>query len=288
MALSAGCPDEETPPDPTPEDDDDTTDEEEEEEGPNFDGITFTFRMEVVSEDVGDDDDSAGDPPNEERGRRYTVEFEHTISYWIDVQNGVPYCEQIVRSQAEAWFDYGIVVELGVDKACPQFTGFIEIDPETLEDLSNPELDPDQCDMAEFDAVGRNYGRLLLTPADPNAQPPTYGDFLQMATIDVGTHRILGLELNTQGNSTADVLAATYDEAELKYVGASFIQPVAGSLAAGAGLDQIANKIGDGCNWLAGFEMFTNPELNPHDPEANFDYEGEYGGTAGFLLTFTQ
>jgi len=269
--------------DDLPEDDDDAVDDDDDDGLPDFDGITFEFQMDVSAEDVGDDDDSAGG--GEERGTQYTVTVQHTINYWIDVQNGIALCTQVMESQAEAWFGFGVVPELGVDESCPQFTGYLEVDPTTVTDLSNPDLDPEHCDPAGLDAVGGNYGRRLLSPADPNATPANYGDFLSFGFLDAETHSILGIELNTnpQAATSADALRAEYEGFGLTYVGAAFLPVTPGSLAAGAGLDQIANPVGSGCDWLAGFELFKNPATNEHVGE---DLQGEYGATAGFLLGF--
>ena len=270
-------------------DDDDATDDDDvgaddDDTGGGFeaDGVTFEFTT-SVSTGTGDDDDSAGD----ERGTSYTVATEFQITYFVDINNGITNCVQHVTVEGEGWFEFGIVNTLEDQGTCDNCTGFVEYDPTTITDISNPGLDPEHCDPAELVAVGADYATRMLSPADPNATPPNMGDFLTLATWDYSTHDILGTDLtvSTKSDRTAAGTATFWEQYTLTYSHAGFVWAHPTSLAGTAGLSSITRPPHAGSDYLGSWEIFLNSAENTHDPLTNQDMQGNYGGNANYILT---
>ena len=269
-------------------DDDDAGDDDDDDAGGGFDadGLTFQFELVSTTADVGDDDDSAMGG-GEGRGLSYQIATEFTISYWVDIMNGIPNCDQHVTITGEAWFEFGIVNTIGGQGDCENCTGFIEYDPTTLTDISNPALDPDHCAPADLQAVGADYATRMLAIADPNATPTNYGDFLTTATWDYETHNILGTDVtvSAEADRTAAGSTAEWAQYSLTYSHTGFTHAHPQSLAGSAGLDGITRPPHAGSDYLAAWEIFLNPKLNEHDPLTNADMVGTYGGSANYILT---
>ncbi len=264
-------------------DDDDAQGDDDDAQGFDADGLTFNFALTSTLTDVGDDDDSAGG----ERGTSYQIETEFIISYWVDIMNGIRNCDQHVTVTGEAWFEYGIVDTLGDQGSCENCTGFIEYDPTTVTDTSNPDLDPDHCNPADLQAVGADYAARMLSPADPNATPVLYGDFLTTATWDYTTHDLLGVDItvSTEADRTAAGSAAEWAQYSLTYSHTGFTNAHPQSLAGGAGLDAITRPPHPGSTYLGSWEIFLNPKNNQHDWANEQDMVGDYGGSANYILT---
>lgn len=273
--------------DDLPQDDDDASDDDDDATGGfEADGITFQFTSTVTATDTGDDDDddsSAG----EARGTSYTAVTEFAITYWVDIQNGIENCTQRATIEGEGWFEFGIVNTLGDQGNCENCTGFIEYDPTTYTDISNPALDPEDCDPAELTAVGADYALRMLSPADPNATPPLMGDFLTTATWDFTTHDVLGTDLtvSTDIDRTATGSETEWAQFSLQYSHSGFVWAHPQSLAGTAGLSSITRPPHPGSDYLASWEIFLNPAENTHDPKTNSDMQGTYGGSANYILT---
>jgi hypothetical protein len=288
ILLLSGCFLPVWPEPPAGADDDDATDDDDavddddvgaddDDTGGDFeaDGLTFEFTA-SVSTGAGDDDDSAS----------YTVATEFQITYFVDINNGITNCVQHVTVEGEAWFEFGIVNTLDDQGTCDNCTGFIEYDPATITDISNPDLDPEHCDPAELVAVGVDYATRMLSPADPNATPPNMGDFLTLATWDYTTHDILGTDLtvSTEVDRTAAGTATFWEEYTLTYSHAGFVWAHPQSLAGSAGLDSVNRAPHAGSDYLAAWEIFLNSADNTHDPLTNQDMKGNYGGIANYTL----
>ena len=204
----------------------------------------------------------------------------YTFIYWVDIQNGIQQCEQVVNFEAQ-YFD-GFSGLAG----CTNCSGYISFNLGAFQDVSNPNLDPDQCLPADLDAVGANYGLRMTQPADPNAVPPNYGDFgSDLGIIDQATHAVLGTDWTVDAtiDRTRDGSEAQWAQYSLDYTHSGFINATPTSLAGGAGLSSITRPESAGSSYLGGWEFFTNPATNT-DPD-NVSFEGTYGGQAMFILT---
>jgi hypothetical protein len=250
----------------------------------DINGLTFAFELVATTQDLGDDDDSAND---EARGSSYRLTTEFTITYWLDISNGIPNCEQHITIQGEAWFDDGIVDSLGDQGSCENCTGFIEYDPTTRLDISNPALNPDHCAPDDLQSAGADYGTRMLSIADADATPPNHGDFLTTATWDFQTHLALGTDVTvtTEQDRTAEGLATEWAQFSLVYSHTGFVHAHATSLAGSAGLEFITRSPHTGSDYLASWEIFLDPKENQHDPTVNADMQGTYGASANFILT---
>ena len=270
--------------DDLPQDDDDAADDDDATNGFEADGITFNFTTTVTANASGDDDDSAEDGA---RGMSWDVLTEFQITYWVDIQNGIENCTQKATIEGDAWFEFGIVNTLGDQGNCENCTGFIEYDPATYTDISNPALDPEDCDPAELTAVGADYALRMLSPADPNATPPNMGDFLTTATWDFTTHDVLGTDItvSTDIDRTATGAETEWAQYSLQYSHTGFVWAHPNSLAGTAGLSSITRPPHPGSDYLGSWEIFLNPAENDHDPKTNQDMQGDYGGSANYILT---
>lgn len=266
--------------------DDDDFDDDDFSDDDDFDsdGLTFSFDLVATPNAGGGDDDSADDD-----GKRlsYAVTTEFTITHWVDIQNGIQNCDQHVTLEGEAWFMLGIVDSFGDVGTCENCTGFVTYDPTTRTDISDPSVDPDHCELANLQAVGMDYGTRMLSPADPNATPVNYGDFLTAAFWDYETHQVLGTDLsvNSETDRTAEGSRAEWEQFNLTYTHTGFAHAHPQSLAGSAGLDSINRAPHTGSDYLAAWEVFLDPATNEHDPAANADMQGAYGGSANYILT---
>ena len=128
----------------------------------------------------------------------------------------------------------------------------------------------------------------MTQPADPNAVPPNYGDFGdEMGIIDQETHDVLGTDWTVSATSdrTRDGSEAEWEQYSLDYTHEGFINATSQSLAGSAGLNTITRPEANGSLFLAGWEIFINPQMNSNTAAA---MEGAYGGSANFILTLGQ
>ena len=232
----------------------------------------------------GDDDDSGGtDPGGDSLG--VAVQFLHVLSYWWS--DGPLFCTQTMASDGRAWFAPNILGTLGVATSCPQLSGYLVVEPGTVLDISKETLDDRPCSEQFLDAKYINYGVRLLTRADPNALPPTYGDFLTMAFMDAQSQSQLGLQLvHADEATTAEGLHAEAQKAGLVYIGAGFLDPAPNSLASSGSLKEVTSQAGDDCPWLAGWSLVIDPTENEFDPTGSIGLEGRIGGSALFTLGY--
>jgi hypothetical protein len=127
----------------------------------------------------------------------------------------------------------------------------------------------------------------MLSPADPNATPPEFGDFLTTATWDYQTHVAIGTDLAVSFATarTAAGSLAEWAQYSLVYSHAGFTHAHPTSLAGSLGLSAVTNPPHAGSDYLAAWEIFLDPTQNTHDPAANTDMQGTYGGSANYGLT---
>jgi hypothetical protein len=120
-----------------------------------------------------------------------------------------------------------------------------------------------------------------------NATPANYGDFLTTAFWDYETHQVLGTDLSVSSETdrTAEGSLAEWEQFSLTYTHTGFAHAHPQSLAGSAGLDSISRAPHAGSDYLAAWEVFLDPSTNEHDPAANADMQGAYGGSANYILT---
>ena len=221
---------------------------------------------------TGDDDDATADD-DDATSSASVATGAYLLTYWVDVNAGVPFCEQRIE------FDGLLTQGPGVLADCGPCTG--RLDFLSFTDVSNPNTDPDDCDIAALDADGANYGASLIDPA-------LFGDFATpIGFIDEATHAGLGLNLSVSPStdSTASGLESTWSASGLDYTHAGFIDSSpANSLGAVAGLEGVVNPITPSSDYLAAWSIARNPAANPNGGPT---MEGEYFGTALFILTAT-
>ena len=99
-----------------------------------------------------------------------------------------------------------------------------------------------------------------------------YGDFQTMALMDDSVHAQLGLDLGAGGGGLAEDFESVWDEYDFDYVGSGLVQAGPGTLAEKSGLAGVANPSGAGENWFGYWQIGRNPEDNPYESTANFDY----------------
>ncbi len=248
-------------------DDDDAVADDDDAVGFDADGLTFQFALTAVEGVNG----------------TVTITGEYIVSYWVDIMNGIRNCDQHMNFEAQYVHGFGVDTTPG----CTNCSGHVTFNLGAFQDVSNPNLDPDHCLPADLDAVGANYAVRMTQPADPNATPANYGDFGDdLGIIDQETHDILGTDWTTADASTSDRTRAG-SEAEwaqysLDYTHTGFVNATPQSLAGSAGLNAITRPENPGSLFLAAWEMFINPANNTNTAAA---LEGEYGGSANFILT---
>gem|GEM_PF-1510599 len=221
---------------------------------------------------AGDDDDAADDDDSAQPPEGYSVVANFSFTYWRDIQNQIEECEQVIQIEGTADFGFGVM-----QGECNNCTGRLTFDPTTGVDISDPANG--ECDVAVLDANGANFGALLLSPTSDEA----YGDFLDLALIDAATHTQLGTDWAVNTGLDAAGIQEGLDQFALTYTHTGFTNNVEGTLGNGSGLEGVANNAGGNSTWFAYWQLFKNPEINPHE---GIDMNGDYGGSAFFLINF--
>ncbi len=262
---------------PTPEpDDDDATDDDD--FGPDDDDVTRPDDDDFGTDDddFGTDDDDFGTddddfvPPGD-----VTVIGEYRFEYYIDLQNGIPWCTQVMQFTGSASFGPDLVPD------CIPCTGRVDFAQGSFVDVSNPAVDPDHCDPATLQAQGTDYGVRMTDPAD-------YGDFSDvLGLIDSDSLGALGLDMTTgfDTDSTAAGREAEYSQFGLDFTHGGFVNADATSLAGSAGLEQITRPPTPGSGFLAAWDIYLDPTANSYSgPEL----VGPYAGDAMFVLYLSE
>ncbi len=260
-------------------DDDDATDDD---DGTDDDDFTT------------DDDDFTGD--FETDGMAFSMEFtaltgvndtvtitgSYTVKYYIDIDNGIENCDQVVNFEAQYVHGDG---ELA---GCTNCSGYVFFNQAAFQDVSNPNLDPEHCLPADLDAAGFNYGHRLTAPADPNAVPPNFGDFGDdLGIIDQERHQTLGIDWakNAKVDRTRAGAEAHYNQYQLDYTHTGLVNATPNSLSGQAGLSTISEAEAPGSLYLGAWEIYINAQLNSN---TDSPLDGGYAGQASFILTFNQ
>jgi len=299
-ALLLACPTSEVDEPETPalgdddDDWDDDDDDDEEECAPpefEFDGLTFYLTLTVTptgddddsggddDDSGGDDDDSGGDDDDsagvgDPWADRLTgpIRADFVFVYWRDLQAGMELCQQHVEIEGVATFGEGVLTD------CPTCTGWLEFDPGSAVDVSDRATDPDHSDPVELAWEEADWGTALLTSG-----PEALGDFLSLGLVSAADQQAQGLDLALAGGSTAEEIAADLEPYGLAYDQAVFVELVAGSLAEGARLDEVASPAAPGAPWYAFFTLFRDPDSNGHEGPG---LAGFYGGQGLWPITF--
>ena len=183
----------------------------------------------------------------------------YAITYWRNFDEGVVECIQTLGWEGTA--DFGPYV---LSPSCGACTGVVTIDPDSVQDISNPQANPDECDPAILAAAGADLGLHLTSP-----QAQGGGDsFLQMALIDIPSAQSLGLTLTADGDPTTqeaiDQLAAV--GATLTHYGYLSTHP--GSFFGENGLGGVAGASGIDEDFHAFWQIFTRDTENTWTPDA--------------------
>jgi len=179
-----------------------------------------------------------------------TVAATFVITYWEDLDLGLPACDQLLTASGSAAFGSGVVPD------CPACVGALAFDPESVSDGSDPD-DPDHCRSYELAEMG-DWGAPLLTPP-----PDGYGDLLTLALLGAEDQALSGLDLALEGGLTAEALAATAAEDGLVYAHAAFVDAGPSSLASVSGLTEVAASPGG--SWRALLQLLRDPAVNDHE-----------------------
>ncbi|HCP44728.1 MAG TPA: hypothetical protein DIU15_01670, partial [Deltaproteobacteria bacterium] len=157
--------------------------------------ISFSIEMEAVPVDDSSTDISAV----------------FGVNYWAEYNEATQIlnCTQWIQIAGSATFGPGILAGEG----CNNCTGSIEFDHTSATDISDPATNPDDCDVAELDLAGANFGPSLLTPITDGGM----GDFLSLGLVDVTTMSDQGMELTVDGGYSAAEIEQTLSEYGLEF-----------------------------------------------------------------------
>ena len=198
---------------------------------------------------------------------------QYVFSYWVDIQNGVPACDQVIEFTGSTQFS-------AVVQGCQLCPGSMAFTPGSFVDVTDNTVDPDHCAPGFVTGLGVDYGDQLTDPTQ-------YGDFAGiLGLMGSNTLAASGIDLTVQGGTTAAELEAKYADLGLDFTHAGFVDAGPTTLAGTAGLSAISNPPPlapqEQSNFLAAWEIFNNPAVNPYGGSG---MQGEYGGQAVFILT---
>ena len=253
--------DDATPPpdddDVTPPSDDDDDDDDDDDTAPefDFDGLTFSFALTAISS-----------------GDEAEVFIDYTFVYWVDIDNGVRNCEQHIQLDGTAEF-FAFIND------CEACGGYVSFSPGSAVDVSNPAADPDHCDPGLLEDSNSDFGNAMTQPMTDT----TWGDFLQMALMDVGTMDDVGYDASTGGGQTPGEIQDGLSEFGLSFTHAGLIEAVEGSLGDASGISGVAENAEPGSDWYFYWYLFVNEETNPN---TGLVLDGDYGGQAFWVITF--
>ncbi len=244
-----------------------------------------------------DDDDSADDDDDSVDPDAWTVQAQFIFVYLDqDPATGQYALECVQRVEVDGVADFGFSV--GSDNNCTNCTGMMNFDYETAIDVSNPGVNPNDCDPAIFeDKNVVDYGFAFLTPAgvEPGIIPQqdgtftNYGDWLNLGVVTRATHETIGTDFCS---GDPDCTAAGNQAAAEEDIGKTGVYAAAlgvdGSEGSGTGasllgLDAVTEYTGTASDYLyAGVLQRDSAENDYEDP---VDLNGGYIGNAGFVLT---
>ncbi|GEM_PF-2663540 len=250
-------------------DDDDDAFDDDDDDDEFSEQFSFTFDGAASVLDIGDDDDSADPDPG---GDAFSVEVVFTIQHWRDINAGDLLCDQRVRLTGDLLFGDGIVDSLDDVGRCATCNGFLELDPATYEDLSDPAVEADDCAPDVIQNAG-DLGAQLLTPAAQSGM----GDFLHFGLIDEATLAAGGIGLTVDDAPPTD-----WQEFGMRRTHAAYVQATLDTLAGTAGLESVTLPPEAGSDYLAAFEIAqleTTPEPAPPT------LVGPFVGQALFIFT---
>ena len=257
------------------DDDDDLPFDDDDDVPESFSGNTFSFELIATpADEPGDDDDSASEEGGDDAPVHYEIEMLYTISYWRDLENGIPLCDQVIELFGEAWFGPGVMDELDDVGTCSVCTGFLELNWLTYRDVTNPDTNPDHCDFQDPESMGGadDMGPILLTPRGEGG----FGDFLRLALVDDSTLQGLGMQLRVGEAPPIDWAALGMHRTH-----AAYVQAAPGSMSASLGLDQVTLPPEPGSDYLAAFEIARRDKAGD---EPGIALEGMGTGMALFVL----
>ncbi len=235
--------------------DDDTTDDDDDSVSFDFESIAFSLSFEA--------DAAAG-----------TAAGELAVHYEDAPAGGQEICRQRLRWTATLAFGGDVV------QTCPTCTGRIEIDPESVLDVSNPDFEAADCDPAVLVAAQANWGQAVLTPRAEGGR----GDFLLLGLIDIDRLEALGLAVDAAGTYDAASLRLLFEQdgAAISHLG--YVLAADGSMTVGSGVSTLAGDAGaGGDDWLAWWQIFRDPAANPHE---GVDLSGAYLGRGLWNIDF--
>ncbi len=211
------------------------------------------------------------------------MQLQMSVRYWIDINNGQLFCEQVWTADAEITLGFG---------AAPDFensTGYFEVDTDTWTDVTDPAADPDHCDVAALVANDFDFMTPFTTPAD-GADPAAWGDFNQGGFMAAGVHEAIGTDYAQNGGLSAEELTTQYAEFALTYAGIIFWDAtIAGSAAEGLSGAPLFDGDGDSGQYQPAMITYFNPETNVEaDPASATGLIGEHGAGSTFLYNTGQ
>ena len=286
--LASGC---YTPRGSRGGDDDDATSTDDDDTGTTDDDDTIGDDDDDDDDTIGDDDDdddddttpTGFDPAAVSFGVEYLansgaggvgITGALLTTYWQDDSNQVELCEQRIEFTGSATF--------GPVDGCSVCEGLLVVDDTSPIDVSNPGLDPTQCDPANFVAdPGSDIGMLLLTTPENDG----LGDFLELALVSAESGIAAGAVVSTDGQTTFQSLSDELGGYGLTFTHLAYTRNTAESLAGQLGLASIMAPAEVGSEWYAGQFLFVDPNSNP---STGLEMSGQYAGQGLFRLTFSK
>ena len=251
-------------------DDDDDAGDDDDEAGLLIDALSFTMTLDVQALS-GDDDDSAGDDDDSAASLDGAAPASGVLvtRYWSDWDGEALICEQHVAFEADVLSDGA--------PDCDTCTGFLQIQASSVDDISNPVIDPDHCGAEDLEAMDANFGVALLRPAGVGG----LGDFISIALMDAEVAIEDGLVFAPDEGLSYAEQADSLAEQGVVLTHGGYLRSTPDGLVEGAGIDQIAGSPADGDDWFAFWRFFRDPDQNSHEGP---DMQGRYAGQSVWIV----
>jgi hypothetical protein len=152
---------------------------------------------------------------------------------------------------------------------CADCTGHIALDPASFVDVSDPAVDPDNCDPGVLDNAGVNFGEAMTASVEDGGG----ADFQQLGLIDAATMQALGVSADLNGNQTAAQITSDLAGGGYHLAQAAGMHAIGTTVSGQSGLDAVANPMSDGSEWLYFWYIYRDPATNPHE---GADMVGDY------------
>ena len=242
---------------------------------------------------VGDDDDTSGGSTLDLEALTFAMEITASqtslgtglaatfiFSYWetYNETSQTLMCNQRVEIEGTATFAADVMANDG----CTNCTGRLLFDESTRQDVSDPTIQPDDCDLATLQAGQSDFGTTMLTPTGDTG----YGDFLDIPLIDAGSYATLGLEASQDGANPYDAagISTSLSGLSLEFTHVGYTSNAAGTLSDSSGLATVAEDAGAGGAGYFAYFMIGKVTGNT---TVGSGMDGDYIAQPIWLVNFT-